>query len=113
MPTAVTAPALLTTKFVEVIKFVANVPEILIPLVMLEAVPATIFKPSVVTIWLPVAVSLFSKDNMEATVASVDNESFCLMAILPAVSVFPATDVFWVNCRSSPAMEPVETAVAP
>jgi len=83
------------------------------PLVMFEAVPAVIFNPSVATIWLPVAVSLFSRESIEATAASVDDESFCLTATLPAVSVFPATEVFWVNCTSSPAMEPVETAVVP
>ena len=112
-PTAVMAPAWVTVKLVEVIRLVAKVPEMLMPLVMLEAVPARIFSPSVVTIWLPVAVSLFSKDRMEATVASVEDESFCLRAILAAVSVLPATEVFWVNCRSKPAMEPVDTAVVP
>ena len=93
----VICPLCATLKFVEVMRLLANVPERLIPLVMLLAVPARIFRPSVAVIWLPVAVSLFSRARMELTVASVELELFAFMAILAAVSVFPAMAVFWLN----------------
>ena len=89
----------------------AKVPDKLIPLVILEDVPAVTLRPSVATIWLPVTVSLFSRERIEVTVASRGEASFCLRAILPAVSVLPATLAFWVNCKSRPAIEPLETAV--
>jgi len=99
-----------TVKLEEVIKLVPNVPDRLIPLVTFVPV---IFKASVAVIWLPVAVSLLARDRIEATVASVEEESFCLILMAAAVSVLPAIEVFWVNSISRPMIDPVETAVVP
>ena len=107
-PTAVTAPPWVTPKLVEVIKLVPKVPERLMPLVTLVPV---IFRASVTVIWLPVAVSLLARSIKEATVVSVEAELFCATLILAAVSLLPEIEVFWLNWMSTPAMEPVETAV--
>lgn len=110
VPAAVIAPAWETLKLVEVIKFEPNVPAKLMPFDRL--LPFT-FRPSVTVTWLPVAVSLFARLRIESTAVSVEAESFCLILMAAAVSLLPATDVFWVNSRSSPAIVPVVTAVVP
>ena len=72
-PTAVTAPAWVTEKLVEVIRLAPKAPEKLRPLVMLAPV---ILMASVTVSWLPVAVSLLARSSKAETVASVEEESF-------------------------------------